>query len=66
MWVWSLFWWTSAVFSALVIFNIAASLLYPIVYPAAGDAKIDNYLNVTVRTPSVSPSLREAVDSRRG
>ena len=28
-----MFWWASAVFSALVIFNIAASLLYPIVYP---------------------------------
>jgi cellulose synthase/poly-beta-1,6-N-acetylglucosamine synthase-like glycosyltransferase len=68
VWVWALFWWVSAVFSALVIFNIAASLLYPIVYPVGrrvGDDKIDNYLVVvvTVGTPSVLPSLREVVDN---
>jgi hypothetical protein len=68
IWVWALFWWASTVFSALVIFNIAASLLYPIVYPMGrrvGDAKIDNYLVVvvTVGTPSVLPSLREVVDN---
>jgi hypothetical protein len=65
-WGWALFWWASAVFSALVIFNIAASLLYSIVYPVGRrvvDAKIDNYLVVTVGTPSVLPSLREVVDN---
>jgi hypothetical protein len=68
VWVWALFWWASAVFSALVIFNIAASLLYPIVYPVgrrAGDAKIDNYLVVVVAvgTPSVLLCFHGVVDN---
>ena len=45
MWIWALFWWASTVFSALVIFNIS----YSIVYPAGRqvvDAKIDNYMVV--------------------
>jgi hypothetical protein len=62
--------WLGLVLVGVVIFNLAASLLYVVIHPVrrrVGSERIRNYLVVvvTVGTQSVLPSLREVIEHLR-